>query len=403
MPDAPPRVPLARARARAARPRGPPVGHPPLLRHRRDDGRRHQPRHRRARLRHAEADRRGRRPEPARGPDALHVQLRDPRAAPGPVRPPGARYGVRYDPAREILVTVGASEAVDLALRATCDPGDEVILHEPSYVAYSPAIMFSGGSVACRRRASRTTSRWTPPTSRPPSRRGPRRCSSATRATRPAPCCRRASSTRSPGSPAPRPARVQRRDLRPAGLRRPTATARSRAAGHARADDPDGRVLQGLRDDRLAGRVPVRTRRDRSRASSRCTSTGSCRPATTAQDGALEALRSGEADVQRMLAEYDRRRRILVDGLNALGLPTFEPRGAFYAFPLITSTGLSIGGVRRRSPHRGARRVRPGRRLRPERRGPRPDVLRNKRGEAPRGTGPHRAILGKAPTRSARG
>src|SRR3954452_4848675 len=56
-------------------------------------------------------------------------------------------YGVRYDPAREILVTVGASEAVDLALRATCDPGDEVILHEPSYVAYSPAIIFAGGVV----------------------------------------------------------------------------------------------------------------------------------------------------------------------------------------------------------------------------------------------------------------
>ena len=56
-------------------------------------------------------------------------------------------YGVRYDPATEILVTVGASEAVDLALRATCDPGDEVILHEPSYVAYVPAIVFAGGVV----------------------------------------------------------------------------------------------------------------------------------------------------------------------------------------------------------------------------------------------------------------
>ncbi|HEY8818084.1 MAG TPA: aminotransferase class I/II-fold pyridoxal phosphate-dependent enzyme, partial [Candidatus Limnocylindrales bacterium] len=57
------------------------------------------------------------------------------------------RYGVRYDPANEILITVGASEAVDLALRATCDPGDEVILHEPSYVAYVPAIVFAGGVV----------------------------------------------------------------------------------------------------------------------------------------------------------------------------------------------------------------------------------------------------------------
>jgi aminotransferase len=57
------------------------------------------------------------------------------------------RYGVAYDPKTEILVTVGASEAVDLALRATCDPGDEVILHEPSYVAYVPAVVFAGGTV----------------------------------------------------------------------------------------------------------------------------------------------------------------------------------------------------------------------------------------------------------------
>ena len=61
---------------------------------------------------------------------------------------------------------------------------------------------------------------------------------------------------------------------------------------------------------------------------------------TTAQDAALEALASAEPDVERMLGEYDRRRRIFVDGLNALGLRTFEPRGAFYAFPQITSTGL---------------------------------------------------------------
>src|SRR6476620_11826246 len=54
------------------------------------------------------------------------------------------RYGVRYDPANELLITVGASEAVDPALRATCDPGDEVILHEPSYVAYEPAVVFAG-------------------------------------------------------------------------------------------------------------------------------------------------------------------------------------------------------------------------------------------------------------------
>ena len=77
-----------------------------------------------------------------------------------------------------------------------------------------------------------------------------------------------------------------------------------------------------------------------SRGWSRSTSTGSCRrrrpPRTPRSPRSIE----GEADVARMLAEYDRRRRLLVDGLNALGLETFEPRGAFYAFPRIGSTGL---------------------------------------------------------------
>ena len=62
---------------------------------------------------------------------------------------------------------------------------------------------------------------------------------------------------------------------------------------------------------------------------------------TVAQDAALAAIQGGEPAVAAMVAEYDRRRRLLVDGLNRIGLPTFEPRGAFYAFPRITSTGLS--------------------------------------------------------------
>ena len=61
---------------------------------------------------------------------------------------------------------------------------------------------------------------------------------------------------------------------------------------------------------------------------------------TTAQDAASMAIVEGEPEVERMRAEYDRRRRFIVDGLNAIGLDTFEPRGAFYAFPRISSTGL---------------------------------------------------------------
>jgi aminotransferase len=61
---------------------------------------------------------------------------------------------------------------------------------------------------------------------------------------------------------------------------------------------------------------------------------------TTAQDAALVAITAGEPHVAEMVAEYDRRRKLLVTGLNRLGLTTFEPRGAFYTFPQITASGM---------------------------------------------------------------
>ena len=65
-----------------------------------------------------------------------------------------------------------------------------------------------------------------------------------------------------------------------------------------------------------------------------------CAP-TPSQYAAIEALRNGEADVRAMVAEYDRRRRVIVDGLNRLGLATFEPHGAFYCFPRVKDTGMT--------------------------------------------------------------
>ena len=56
-----------------------------------------------------------------------------------------ARFGVRYDPATEVMVTVGASEGIDLALRALIEPGDEVLVPDPSYVSYMPCVAFAGG------------------------------------------------------------------------------------------------------------------------------------------------------------------------------------------------------------------------------------------------------------------
>jgi aminotransferase len=251
------------------------------------------------------------------------------------------RYGVHYDPAHEILITVGASEAVDLALRATCDPGDEVILHEPSYVSYVPAVVFAGGVV-------------------------------------------RHVATRFEDDFALDPVAVEA-----------AITPRTKALFLGYPCNPTGAVLPDAVQDELAriavehdllvysdeiyDRLAYGTYRHRAMSalpgmrdrtlliggfSKAYAMTGwrvgyVAAPATIlegmvkvhqygimsaptmAQDAALVAIVEGEHEVERMVAEYDRRRRLLVDGLNALGLETFEPRGAFYAFPRITSTGLS--------------------------------------------------------------
>ena len=250
-------------------------------------------------------------------------------------------YGVHYEPANEILITVGASEAVDLALRATCDPGDEVILHEPSYVAYVPAIVFAGGTVV-------------------------------------------QVATRFEDDFALDPAAVEA-----------AITPRTKALFLGYPANPTGAVLDDAVQDELAriardhdllvysdeiyDRLAYGTYRHRAFSSlpgmrERTILMGGfskayamtgwrvgwmCAPApilegivkvhqygimsapTVAQDAALAAIEGGEPAVIAMREEYDRRRRLLVDGLNRLGLSTFEPRGAFYAFPRITSTGLS--------------------------------------------------------------
>ena len=248
-----------------------------------------------------------------------------------------ARYDVAYDSATELLITVGASEAVDIALCATCDPGDEVILHEPSYVAYVPAIVFAGGVV-------------------------------------------RHVATRLDDDFALDPAAVEA-----------AITPRTKALFLGYPCNPTGAVLPDDVQDALADiarrhdllvysdeiydRLAYGTYRHRAFSSlpgmrERTILMGGFSKAyamtgwrvgwlaapaailegivkvhqygimsapTTAQDAALEAIVGGEADVERMRTEYDRRRRLLVDGLNALGLRTFEPRGAFYAFPEVTT------------------------------------------------------------------
>jgi aminotransferase len=253
-----------------------------------------------------------------------------------------ARYAVAYDPKTELLITVGASEAVDLALRATCDPGDEVILHEPSYVAYVPAIVFAGGVV--RHVATRLEDDFALDPAAVEAAITPR------------------TKALFLGYPCNPTGAVLPDDVQDA-----LAEIARRHDLLVYSDEIYDRLAYGTYRHRAFSALPgMRERTILMGGFSKAYAMTGWRvgwmaaPAsilegivkvhqygimsapTTAQDAALEAIVGGEADVERMRTEYDRRRRLLVDGLNALGLRTFEPRGAFYAFPEVTTaTGLT--------------------------------------------------------------
>lgn len=252
------------------------------------------------------------------------------------------RYGVAYDPMTELLITVGASEAVDLALRATCDPGDEVILHEPSYVAYVPAVVFAGGVV--RHVATTLDDDFALDPAAVEAAITPR-----TKALFLGYPCNPTGAVL-PDDVQDELARIaERHDLLVYSDeiydRLAYGTYRHRAFS-ALPGMKDRTILMGgfskayamtgWRVGYLAAPAGILE------GIVKVHQYGIMSAPTTAQDAALEALLGAEADVEAMLAEYDRRRRLVVDGFNAIGLRTFEPRGAFYAFPQVTAaTGLS--------------------------------------------------------------
>jgi aminotransferase len=252
------------------------------------------------------------------------------------------RYGVAYDPATELLITVGASEAVDLALRATCDPGDEVILHEPSYVAYVPAVVFAGGTV--RHVATRLEDDFAlDPTAVEAA------ITPATKALFLGYPCNPTGAVLPDDVQDELAAIAERHDLLVYSDEIYDRLAYGSYRHRAFSALPGMRdrtilmggfskayAMTGWRVGYLAAPAAILE------GIVKIHQYGIMSAPTTAQDAALEALVGGEADVERMLAEYDRRRRLVVDGLNVMGLRTFEPRGAFYAFPEVTSaTGLS--------------------------------------------------------------
>ncbi len=251
-----------------------------------------------------------------------------------------ARYHVRYDPEKELLVTVGVSEALHCAMLATIDPGDEVIVPEPSFVAYKPSVVFAGGTpvvVDTRVEDNFQVS---------------------------AQAIERAVTPRTKGILVGYP-------NNPTGavMSRENLTEVARVAEKHNllvfSDEIYDRLVYGVEHVCFAALPGMRERtillggfsKDYAMTGWRVGYVAAnpeisaairkvhqyiiMSAPTMGQAGALEGLLRAESAVQDMVRQYDQRRQVIVAGLNQIGLPTFEPRGAFYAFPDIRPTGLS--------------------------------------------------------------
>lgn len=251
------------------------------------------------------------------------------------------KYGISYDAEREILVTVGGSEAIDMTLRALINPGDEVIIPQPSYVCYEPLTRLSGGVPVIINTRAENDFRITP-----------EELSAA--------ITERTKLLILPYPSNPTGAIMERDDLeKVARVLSDTnimvlsdeiyAELTFGGASHVSAAlipelYPRTIVVNGFskafsmtgwRLGYAMGPAPIISEITKLHQYAIM-----CAP-TTSQNAAIVALRSCDVAVSDMLREYDERRKIIVSGFNSLGLECREPKGAFYAFPSIKSTGLS--------------------------------------------------------------
>ena len=249
-------------------------------------------------------------------------------------------YGVSYDPATEIIITTGVSEGLSIALLALLDAGDEVLCPDPCFVAYMPAVVLAGGAFVpvpttmengFRVRAEDLENLVTYRTK-----------------------------AILMGYPANPTGAVMERDNLLA-----VAEVAARHDLFVISDEIYDRLVYGVQHTCFASLPGMRdrtillggfsksyamtgwrlawaaTRPDLLEAMMKVHQYVMMSAPTMSQYAGLEALASGEEDVRGMVAEYDRRRRLIVKGLNSIGLTCFEPRGAFYAFPSVAVTGLS--------------------------------------------------------------
>lgn len=250
------------------------------------------------------------------------------------------KLGLEYNPKNEILITVGASEAVDLAMRALLGPGDALLLPDPSYVSYGPCAALTGAEVRYVSTRAEEDFRL--------------RVEDLERAYTPNAKVLVLSYPNNPTGAImtwedyqPIAKFVQDHDL--IVLADEIYSDLSYNGSHtAFASLPNMRnrtlhisgfsksyAMTGWRIGYVAGHP------DLIQAMTRIHQyTMLCAP-ITAQLAALEAVRSAEQAMQDMVATYDRRRRLMVHGFRKMGLSCFEPLGAFYTFPSIQATGMT--------------------------------------------------------------
>ncbi|MBM3839445.1 MAG: aminotransferase class I/II-fold pyridoxal phosphate-dependent enzyme [Verrucomicrobia bacterium] len=250
------------------------------------------------------------------------------------------KFALDYDPAKQILIAVGVSEALDIALRAVLNPGDEVLYHEPCYVSYSPSVRLTHGvpvAVACRAENGFAIS---------------------------APAIEQAVTPRSkalllnfPTNPTGGTlTRVELLQIAEVVLRHDLLVITDEIYSDLTFEGEHVSIasLPGMRE-----RTVFLHGFSKAYAMTGFRIGYACGPAEIieammrihqysmlcasiiSQEAALEAILHGEADVAEMREQYRVRRNFLVSALNAMGLNCHLPRGSFYAFPSVESTGLT--------------------------------------------------------------
>ena len=250
------------------------------------------------------------------------------------------RYQVSYDPLHEIMITVGGSEAIDIALRAMVNPGDEVLIPQPSYVSYEPCAVLAGAKPVIIPLKAENEFRLT----------AQELLDAITEKTK---------ILILPYPNNPTGAIMEREDLEAIakiveekdlfvisdeiyseltykgnpvsitqipGMRERTVLINGFSKAYA---------MTGWRLGYACGPAPI------IRIMTKIHQSAIMSAPTTSQYAAITALKECDGEIDRMRDEYNMRRRLVVRSFNDMGLTCFEPRGAFYAFPCIKSTGMS--------------------------------------------------------------